>query len=178
MKLTDVFVRGLKAADKVQKHSDGGGLYLYVSPTGGKLWRMGYRFDGKQKTLSFGAYPAVSLKDARQRREEAKELLAKGIDPGAHKQAVKAAVRAETENTFEIIAREWFAKNKDSWVPSHNEKIIARLENNIFPLIGSRPISAVAAPELLAVLRRIEDRGALDTATGLCRIVLRFSAMP
>jgi integrase len=164
MKLTDTFLRSLKPTGKIQKLSDGGGLYLYTSPTGGKLWRMGYRFDGKQKTLSFGAYPAVSLKDARQRREEAKEQLAKGIDPAAHKQAVKAAVKAETENTFEIIAREWFAKHKDFWVPSHSDKIIARLENNIFPLIGSRPISAVSAPELLSALRRIEARGAVDTS--------------
>jgi hypothetical protein len=101
---------------------------------------MAYRFDGKQKLLSFGAYPAVSLKDARARREEAKEQLAKGIDPGAHKQAVKAAEKAETENTFEIIAREWFAKCKDTWVPSHSDKILARFENNLFPLIGQRPI--------------------------------------
>ena len=95
MKLTDVFLRGLKAGDSVQKHADGGGLYLHVSPTGGKLWRMAYRFDGRQKTLSLGAYPAVSLKDARQKREEAKELLAKGIDPSAHKQAVKAAANRD-----------------------------------------------------------------------------------
>jgi integrase len=125
---------------------------------------MGYRFDGKQKTLSFGAYPAVPLKDARQRREEAKELLAKGIDPAAHKQAVKAAVKAETENTFEIVAREWFATHKASWAPNHSDKIIARLENNLFPLIGALPVSAVAAPELLSALRRIEERGAVDTA--------------
>jgi len=100
-KLSDTFLRGLKAAGQVQKKSDGGGLYIHVSLTGGKLWRMAYSFDGKQKTLSFGAYPAVSLKDARQKREEAKELLAKGIDPSAHKQAVKATIRAETANSYE-----------------------------------------------------------------------------
>ncbi|MDR2161689.1 MAG: Arm DNA-binding domain-containing protein, partial [Desulfovibrio sp.] len=87
MKLTDTFLRSVKTTGKVQKHSDGGGLYLHVPPAGGKLWRMAYRFDGKQKTLSLGAYPHVSLKIARQKREEAKEMLAKGIDPGAHKQA-------------------------------------------------------------------------------------------
>jgi len=100
-KLTDTFLRGLKATGQIQKKSDGGGLYIHVSPTGGRLWRLAYSFDGKQKTLSLGAYPAVKLVEARQKRDEAKELLAKGIDPGAHKQAVKAAVRAENENTFE-----------------------------------------------------------------------------
>lgn len=164
MKLTDTFLRGLKATDKVQKHSDGGGLYLHISPIGGKLWRMGYRFEGKQKTLSFGAYPAVSLKDARQKREEAKELLAKGIDPAAHKQAVKAAVRAATENTFEVVAREWYDKNKGIWVTHHGDKILARFEKDIFPLVGGMAVSDVTAPEILKALRRIEARGAVDTA--------------
>ena len=164
MKLTDTFLRGLKAVSKAQKHSDGGGLYLHVSPTGGKLWRMGYRFEGKQKTLSFGAYPAVSLKDARQKREDAKEQLAKGIDPSAYKQAVKAATRAESTNTFEIVAREWFAKNQDSWVDTHAEKILRRLENYIFPIIGGKPIHQVTAPELLRALREVEAKGIPDVA--------------
>jgi integrase len=168
-KLTDTFLRNIKPTGKVQKISDGGGLFIHVTATGspsagGMLWHMGYRFGGKQKLLSFGAYPAVSLKDARAKREKAKEQLAQGIDPGAHKQAVKAAVKAETENTFEIIAHEWLTKHKDSWVSGHSDKILARLENNIFPLIGTRAIAAVTAPELLAALRRIEERGALDTA--------------
>ena len=164
MKLTDTFLRGLKATDKVQKHSDGGGLYLHVSPTGGKLWRMGYRFEGKQKTLSIGAYPDVSLADARARRQAAKVQLAQDIDPAAHKQAVKAATRAESENTFEIVAREWFAKNKDSWVDSHAEKIIRRMENYIFPIIGGKPVHQVTAPELLRALRTVEAKGIPDVA--------------
>lgn len=164
MKLTDSYLRALKANGKVQKYSDGGGLYLHVSPTGGKLWRMGYRFEGKQKTLSFGKYPAVSLKDARNRRDEAKDLLAAGIDPGARKKAVKAAIKAETMNSFEVVAREWFERYKDSWVDHHGKKILARLENDIFPLIGGKAIGAVTAPELLEALRRIEARGAVETA--------------
>jgi len=164
MTLTDTFLRALKTTGTVQKKADGGGLYIHVSPTGGKLWRMAYAFGGKQKTLSFGAYPAVSLKDARQKREEAKEQLAQGIDPSAHKQAVKAAVRAEATNTFEIVAREWFAKNKDFWVGTHAEKVIRRLENDIFPIIGAKAVGSVTAPELLEALRRIEARGATDTA--------------
>ncbi|MDR2123631.1 MAG: Arm DNA-binding domain-containing protein [Desulfovibrio sp.] len=155
-KLTDTFLRNIKPTGKVQKISDGGGLFIHVTATGspsagGMLRHMGYRFGGKQKLLSFGAYPAVSLKDARARREEAKEQLAKGIDPGAHRQAVKAAVKAETENTFEIIAREWFAKHKDSWVPGHSDKILARLEKYIFSLIGTRAIAAVTAPVSIGI---------------------------
>lgn len=164
MKLTDTFLRSLKPTGKVQKHSDGGGLYIFVSSTGGKLWRMAYRFDGKQKTLSFGAYPTVGLKSARQRREEAKELLANGIDPGSHKKAVKAAVLADSQNSFEVVAREWHDKQKALWVKNHGDKILARFINDIFPLIGSKAINAITAPELLEALRRIESRGAVDTA--------------
>ena len=164
MKLTDTLLRGLKATGKVQKYSDGGGLYLHVSPTGGKLWRMDYRFEGKRKTLSMGAYPEVSLADARARRQAAKVQLAQGIDPSAHKQAAKAATRAESENTFEIVAREWFAKNKDSWVDTHAEKILRRLENYIFPIIGAKPVHQVTAPELLKALREVEAKGIPDVA--------------
>ncbi len=164
MKLTDTFLRAVKATGKAQKHPDGGGLYLYVSPTGGKLWRMDYRFEGKRKTLSIGGYPVVSLADARARRQAAKVQLAQDIDPCAHKQAAKASIRAEATNSFEIVAREWFDKYKDSWVDHHGKKILARLENDIFPLIGSKPVGAVTAPELLEALRRIEARGAIDTA--------------
>ena len=133
MKLSDTFLRGIKMTGKAKKHTDGDGLYLYVSPTGGKLWRMDYRFEGKRKTLSFGTYPAVPLADARARRQAARAQLAAGIDPGAHKQAVKAAIRAEVTNSFEVVAREWFDKYKDSWVPHHGSKILARLEKDIFP---------------------------------------------
>ena len=112
MPLTDTNIRNAKATGKVQKLTDGEGLYLHISPTGGKLWRMAYRFDSKQKTLSFGKYPAVSLQEARKRRAEAKEQLAAGIDPGAQKKEAKVAAKVaqkEAENTFETIAREWSA---------------------------------------------------------------------
>lgn len=164
MKLTDTFLRGIKTTGKAQKHPDGGGLYLYVSPTGGKLWRMDYRFDGKRKTLSIGAYPAVSLSDARIRRQAAKVQLAQGIDPCSHKQAVKAASRAENENAYEVVAREWYAKHAPGWSESNSVRTLARQENDIFPILGSKPVSQITAPELLAVLRRIEARGAIDTA--------------
>ena len=105
MKLTDTFLRGIKATGKAQKHPDGGGLYLYVSPTGGKLWRMDYRFEGKRKTLSMGAYPTLSLADARARRQEAKVQLIQGIDPCAPNKAVKAAITTDSTNSFEVVAR-------------------------------------------------------------------------
>ena len=164
MKLTDTFLRGLKPTGKVQKHSDGGGLYLHISAAGGKLWRMGYRFAGKQKTLSLGSYPAVSLKNARARREEAKEMIAAGIDPCAHKQAIKTAAKAENEHSYEVIAREWFAKYSPGWSESNKVRILARQVNDIFPVLGIKPISQITAPELLAVVRRVESRGAIDTA--------------
>ena len=107
MPLTDVFIRSLKPLEKAYKHFDGGGLYIHVAPTGSKLWRMSYRFAGKGKLLSFGEYPTVSLKDAREKREEAKKLLAQGIDPSVWKKQEKAARIIAQSNTFESIAREW-----------------------------------------------------------------------
>ncbi|MDR1686772.1 MAG: integrase arm-type DNA-binding domain-containing protein [Desulfovibrio sp.] len=182
-KLTDTFLRSVKPTGKVQKHFDGGGLFIHVTATGspsagGMLWRMVYRFDGKQKLLSFGAYPAVSLKDARTRREEAKEQLAKSIDPSAHKQAVKAAAKAETENTFEIIAREWWSKHKDTWAPSHAESLLGRLTYNVFTPLGARGIKDITPLELLAVLRRTEERGAVHVAhrvLQICSQVFRYA---
>jgi len=125
---------------------------------------MGYRFGGKQKTLSFGAYPALSLKAARKRREEAKALLAEGIDPGEYKKVCKAAVLSEAANSFEVVAREWFGRRKDLWSSGHAGNTISRLEKHIFPLIGDRPVNRVTPPELLAALRRIEATGAVDAA--------------
>ncbi|CAK7052805.1 MAG: Prophage integrase IntA [Desulfovibrio sp.] len=164
MKLTDTFLRAVKATGQVRKYSDGGGLYIYISPTGGRLWRMGYRFAGKQKTLSFGAYPAVSLKTARSLREKAKEQLAAGIDPGEYKKALRAASAAEAANTFEIIAREWHGRRKPAWSATHAENILSRLEKHIFPAIGMKAVNRVAAPELLSALRRLEASGAVDAA--------------
>ena len=164
MSLSDTQLRNMKATGKVKKVSDGGGLYLHLSPAGGKLWRMAYRFEGKQKTVCFGAYPAVSLKEAREQRDESKALLARGIDPSLHKQAAKAASIAETANAYEVVAREWYAKNAPRWTESNAERVLARQEKDVFPFIGKRPIAQISAPELLTVLRKVEERGALDTA--------------
>ena len=164
MSLSDTQLRNMKATGKVKKVSDGGGLYLHLSPAGGKLWRMAYRFEGKQKTVCFGAYPALSLKEAREKRDESKALLARGIDPSLHKQAAKAASIAETANAYEVVAREWHAKYAPGWTESNAERVLARQAKDVFSFIGKRPIAQISAPELLAVLRKVEERGALDTA--------------
>jgi len=161
--LTDTRIRTAKPARKPQKLFDGGGLFLLVGPTGGKLWRLKYRFGGIEKLLAIGTYPQTSLAEARQKRDEARVLLEKGIDPGDTKKAQKAAETQETE-TFEVIAREWHNKFSSSWADSHGSKIIRRLELYVFPWLGSRPIRAITAPELLTVLRRIESKGTLETA--------------
>ena len=177
--LTDKSIKNLKAAEKAQKVYDGGsGLYMYVSPSGGKFWYMAYRFDGKQKTISIGEYPAIGLKDARDKRDEAKKLLANNVDPAAHKKAVKESAKAESQNTFENIAREWHSKQAGIWVESHKDRTLARLMNDVFPLIGKKPIHAITAPELLAVLRKIESRGAIETThrtMQICGQVFRYA---
>lgn len=164
MPLTDVVVRNAKPSEKAQRLFDGGGLYLEISPAGGKWWRLKYRFDGKEKRLSLGVYPDISLKEARDRRDAARKLLADGVDPGANRKIQKAARVQQAANSFEVVAREWYAKHSPGWAASHSSKIIRRLENDVFPWIGSKPISDITAPELLTTVRRVESRGAIDTA--------------
>lgn len=164
MALTDTAVRNARPGAKPIKLYDERGLFLLVSLAGGKWWRFTYRFDGKHKTLSLGVYPDVTLKDARDRRDELRKQLANGVDPGAHRKAKKATRVEQAANSFEVIAREWFAKHSPNWAPSHADKIIQRLEKDVFPWMGGRPIAEITAPEILVVLRRIENRGALDTA--------------
>ena len=178
MALTDTVIRNAKPDDKPFKMSDEKGMYLYVAPTGGKLWRLKYRFDGKEKLLSMGAYPDVSLKDARARRDEARKLLANGIDPGENRKIQKAAKVERAANSFEVIAREWFAKYSPGWSTSHSGRTLKRLENDVFPWIGGRPVAELTASEVLAVLRRIEGRGTLDTAHRAHQNCVRYSAMP
>lgn len=178
MPLTDLAARKARPSDKAQRLFDGGGLYLEVAPSGGKWWRLKYRFDEKEKRLSLGVYPDVSLKEARERRDEARKLLANGVDPGENRKVQKAARVQHAANSFETIAREWFAKHSPGWAPSHADKIIRRLENDVFPWIGGRPILEINAPELLSVLHRVEGRGALDTAHRVqqnCGQVFRYA---
>lgn len=164
MSITDTAIRNAKPGDKPIKISDGGGLYLLLNTNGSKWWRLDYRFDGKRKTLSMGVYPGVGLKDARERRDAARKLLAQGVDPGENRKAVKATKAERANNSFEVVAREWFNKNRHTWTPSHADKILARLTNDVFPWLGNRPVADISAPEVLEVLRRIEKRGTLDTA--------------
>jgi len=164
MSLTDTTVRNAKPGEKTARIFDGGGLYLEVAPSGGKWWRLKYRHGGKEKRLSLGVYPDVSLKDARQRRDDARKLLANDIDPAENRKAVKAARVERAGNSFEVIAREWYAKNSPNWAENHGKRILQRFERDLFPWIGGRPIAEITAPELLAVLRRIEARGAVETA--------------
>ncbi len=164
MALTDTAIRNAKPSQKPIRLFDGGGLYLEVSPAGGKLWRLKYRFDAKEKRLALGIYPDVTLAKARERRDEARRLLTEGIDPGENRKIQKAAKTERSANSFEFVAREWFAKFKPGWADTHSDKIIKRLENDVFPWLGGRPIAEITAPELLVCLRRIEGRGALDTA--------------
>lgn len=164
MPLTDTQIRNAKPTNKQVKLSDEKGLFILINPNGSKYWRMKYRFDGKEKKLCFGVYPEISLKEARERRDDARKLIANGIDPGEAKKAHKAAKQEQAANSFEVVAREWFSKNKDTWAPSHADKIITRLERDVFPWLGAKPVSEVTPPAVLEVLRRIESRGTLDTA--------------
>ncbi|MEO8777287.1 MAG: integrase arm-type DNA-binding domain-containing protein, partial [Rhodanobacter sp.] len=172
MPLTDTAIRKAKAGEKTQRLFDGGGLYLELSPAGGKWWRLKYRHGGKEKRLSLGTYPDTSLKDAREKRDAARKLLAAGVDPGEQRKAEKAAGEERAANSFEVIAREWFAKHEPQWTLGHSSKIIARLENDAFPWLGGRPIADITAKELLATVNRIVDRGAVETA----HRVLQYSA--
>jgi integrase len=162
--LTDLQPRNAKPKDKPYKLADGGGLYLLVNPDGAKYWRLDYRFDAARKTLAFGKYPEVTLAAARAKRVDARKLLDAGIDPGEQRKALKASRGDRAANSFEVVAREWFEKQRPGWVRGHADKIIARLENDVFPWIGTRPIAEINAPELLTVIRRIEGRGVLETA--------------
>jgi integrase len=164
VKLTDIFVKRKQGNGKVQKHSDGGGLFLYITPAGSKSWRLAYRFMGKQKLLVIGPYPEIGLKEARERRREAKRLLLDQIDPSAAKQEAKAAAANAVRNSFEIVAREWFEKYSGDWTQSYKERVQHRLEHEIFPYVGRRPVKSISAPELLAVLRKVENRGAVTAA--------------
>ena len=164
MPLTDTAIRNAKPSEKPVKMTDSGGLYLLLRPNGSRWWRLDYRYNGKRKTLSMGVYPDVGLKDARNKRDEARKLLASDVDPGENRKAIKAAKILRSGNSFEIITREWFSKYSATWNASHGDRIIRRFERDLFPWLGGKPIADITAPELLAAVRKIEDRGANETA--------------
>lgn len=168
-------MRAVKATEKAQKLFDGNGLFLFVSPTDTKSWRLKYRFQGKEKLLTLGTYPQTSLKEARERAADARKQLDGGIDPGEVK---KEEQQAADPITLEQVAREWYEKQLPAWSKRHSEDVMERLEKNIFPFLGDRPIAEVNAPELLTVLRRIEARGAIETAhrvRGICSLFFRYA---
>ena len=178
MALTDIAIRNAKPKDRPYRMHDSGGLYIEIAPSGGKWWRLKYRFEGKEKRLSLGTYPDVSLKAARERRDEARKLLANEVDPAENRKAHKGAKLERAANSFEVVGREWFQKNKPTWVEAHSVRILRMLDGNVFPWLGGRPIAEVTAQELLATIRRIEDRGALESARralSICGQIFRYA---
>lgn len=175
MPLTNVAIRQAKAKDKTQHLHDGGGMYLEISPAGGKWWRLKYRSGGKEKRISLGTFPDTSLAEA---RDGARKLLASGIDPGEQRKAAKAAGAEDSTNSFEVVAREWHAKQSTTWVEQHASRIMLRLVNDIFPWLGSRPIAEITAMEFLATVNRVVERGAAESAHRVlqnCGQVLRYA---
>ncbi len=147
MSLTDVKVRNAKTGEKQVKLSDGDGMYLLVTPQGGKCWRLKYRFGGKEKVLALGTYPEVSLSSARDKRTEARRQIAAGIDPGEARKAQKASRSESAANSFEVIAREWHNRFSPTWTEMYAERVLDRLQRDAFPWIGARPIAEIKAPD-------------------------------
>jgi integrase len=179
MALTDTFVKQVKPGDKAsgEKYADGGGMHLHVT-TAGKYWRMAYRFNGKQKTLALGVYPATSLAQARRQRDKAREHLAAGVDPALAKREAKQTRLNSAANTFKAVALEWHAMKEKGCAPNTSAKRLTQLENHIFPAIGSRPIAEVKPPEILALLQGVAAKGTPYTAGRLreiCGQVFRFA---
>lgn len=164
MPLTDTAIRNTKPTDKPFKVTDGQGLFILVNPNGSKWWRLKYRIAGKEKLLSLGTYPATTLKEARAKRDEAKRQIAAGIDPSAQRKAVKMATEERCANSFEVICREWLNWKRSNVQEAQYLKALARQEKDVFPWLGQKAIADITAPEILSVLKRIDDRGARYTA--------------
>jgi integrase len=159
-RLTDTKIKSIQAKTKAYSEVDGGGLYLWVTPAGGKLWRWSYRFEGKEKLMSLGEYPYVSLADARERYRDARTLLAKDIDPMAQRKAVKTAKKAKAENSFQSVAMKWVEHWHHKKSPRHVAYVKRRMEADILPLLGPRPVTEIEAPDVVAMVMAIEERGA------------------
>ena len=178
MPLTDIAIENAKPGEKPNKLTDGGGLYLLINPSGSRYWRMDYRFAGKRKTLAVGVYPAVGLSAARKKRDAAKEQIAAGTDPSLTKKADKREAKCQASNTFEAIAREWLDHQRESWTKRSADHVQVRLQSDVLPDLGKRPIAEIDAPELLDMLRKVESRGALEIAKRLRQTCGQSSAMP
>lgn len=178
MALTDTTIKNAKPQDKQYRLTDGDGLYLLIQPNGKKWWRQDYRFTGKDKTLSLGVYPDVSLKMARERRDEIRRQVVEGIDPSAHRKSSKLTQKDLLSNSFEFITQEWYQKQLPTWSKNHAERVMGRFQREVFPWIGSKPISTITAPELLEVVRKAEGRGHIETAHRIlqdCGRVFRYA---
>lgn len=174
-KLTEVKIKNIKPNGKIERYADGGGLYLEVSVAGGKHWRMKYRVDGKEKRLSFGPWPAVSLQEARDKRDDAKRMLRESRDPGVEKKKAKAEREAPT---FQDIALEFVEKQREVWAPSHTRTVEGRLKLDVYPAFGKSPIAQVTPQDVLAMLRKIEERRAFETASrviGFCSLIFKYA---
>lgn len=178
MPLSDTKIRAAKPAEKTYRLTDEKGMYLEITPAGGRYWRLKYRVQGKEKRLALGVYPDVSLADARAKRDAARSQLAAGTDPMEARKAAAQEARAASSNSFEAVAREWHAiQAAGRWTPRHAEKTLRGLESHIFPSVGQTPINQITAGQLLGVLRDVQEKGAVDRANRLrqvCGEVFRY----
>ena len=178
MPISDTAIKAAKPrTDKSYKIPDEKGMYLLIHTNGSKYFRLDYRFDDKRKTLALGVYPETTLKEAREKREVARKQIADGIDPSENKKAVKESRAAGSANSFEIVAREWGLKKIDEW-DDKNNRSKRMLERNVFPWLGSQPITDILPKDILACLRRVEDRGTIETAhrtLQICGQVFRYA---
>ncbi len=178
MTLNIAQIKNLKPKDKSFKKFDEKGLYIEVTTKGSKHWRFKYSFAGKEKRLTMGSYPEISLKEARDKRDEARKQIRDGLDPSHEKKMVKLRQSIDAENSFETVARNWHNNQSQSWTQRHADTVIKNLEKDIFKIIGFRPIAQITAPELLLALRKIEDRGTLDIAKKMrqtCGQIFKFA---
>ena len=170
MSLSDAKVRNARPRTKPYKIADGEGLFLLITPSGSRYWRLKYFFGGKEKLLALGVYPEITLADARERRAQARKVLAAGNDPGEAKKEAKRLTILKSANAFAVVAREWLEKRKHEWAPTSARTMLARLEQHILPKLGQRPIADITAPEVLAMLRVVEGKGTLETARRVMQI--------
>ena len=170
MPLSDTAIRNAKPQSKPHKMYDSDGLFIIVTPAGGKWWRLKYRLGGKEKLLSLGTYPTIGLKEARDKRDEAKKLVANGVDPSAQRQAVKESVLSKEANSFEAVTREWFEKHVANLAPTYGKKVRSLFERQVFPVFGGKPIAEVEPTDILKAARHVEESGAVETAHRLIQV--------
>jgi integrase len=180
MLLTNTAIKNAKPKDKPYKLADGDGLYLLVKPNGGKYWRLKYRYVGKEKLLALGTYPEVTLENAREKRLAARKLISNGADPSRKRKEEKRRAAYNIENSFQVVAKEWFDTNKPKWTAEHAERLWRRVELHMVPEIGNQPIADIKALDLLDALRKVEKRGTTETSHRLlqtCGVIFRYAVL-